>query len=288
MSDTTPTPDDGPILIADGVHRSFGGVRAVDVEHMEVERGSVVALIGPNGAGKTTLLDLISGFTGADSGQIFLHGREIDGLTPPMRARAGLGRSFQDARLFPGLTVTETLSTALERWIEGGDPLSGALRLPSVQLTEAAISERVTALVEMFGLTALVSSRISELSTGSRRMVDLACVVAHGPSVVLLDEPSSGIAQSEAEALAPLLVDLRRTLGVTLVVIEHDISLISSIADRLVALDEGAVVTDGPPSEVLAHPAVVESYLGTSTHTVNRSDHGVRADRRSEPAPRGT
>ena len=277
-----------PALAVDALSVAFGGISAVRAVSMEVEAGEIVGLIGPNGAGKTTLLDLISGFTGADSGQIFLHGREIDGLTPPMRARAGLGRSFQDARLFPGLTVTETLSTALERWIEGGDPLSGALRLPSVQLTEAAISERVTALVEMFGLTALVSSRISELSTGSRRMVDLACVVAHGPSVVLLDEPSSGIAQSEAEALAPLLVDLRRTLGVTLVVIEHDISLISSIADRLVALDEGAVVTDGPPSEVLAHPAVVESYLGTSTHTVNRSDHGVRADRRSEPAPRGT
>jgi len=102
-------------------------------------------------------------------------------------------------------------------------------------------------------------------------MVDLACVVAHGPSVVLLDEPSSGIAQREAEALGPLMLDLRRNLNATLVVIEHDISLISSVADRLIALDEGAVVTSGPPAQVLDHPAVVASYLGSSPETVNRS-----------------
>ncbi len=145
---------------------------------------------------------------------------------------------------------------------------------------------RVDELLDLFGLGALRSSRIAELSTGSRRMVDLACVVAHGPSVVLLDEPSSGIAQREAEALAPLLVDLRRTLGATLVLIEHDISLVSSIADRLVALDEGAVVTSGPPATVLDHPEVVASYLGTSVHTVRRSDHPTRAA--TEPlSPRG-
>ncbi|HRA34955.1 MAG TPA: ATP-binding cassette domain-containing protein, partial [Acidimicrobiales bacterium] len=245
-------------------------VRAVT---LSVAPGEIWQLIGPNGAGKTTLLDLISGFTPVDSGQIRLHGADITDLTPSARARAGLGRSFQDARLFPGLTVTETLATALERWIEAGDPVTAAFRLPAGQITEAAVAERVDVLLELFGLTALRSTRVAELSTGSRRMVDLACVVAHGPSVVLLDEPSSGIAQREAEALAPLLADLRRTLGATLLVIEHDISLVSSIADRLVALDEGAVVTSGPPAAVLDHPAVVASYLGTSSHTVRRTDH---------------
>ena len=263
---------------------AFGGISAVRAVDLSVEPGEIVGLIGPNGAGKTTLFDLISGFTPSDSGQMHLYEADITDLSPSARARAGLGRSFQDARLFPGLTVTETLATALERWIEAGDPVTAAFRLPAGQLTEAAVAERVDELLEQFGLTALRSSRIAELSTGSRRMVDLACVVAHGPSVVLLDEPSSGIAQREAEALAPMLADLRRSLGATLLVIEHDISLVSSIADRLVALDEGAVVTSGPPAEVLDHPEVVASYLGTSSHTVRRSDH-PRPVAVTEPLP---
>lgn len=276
-----------PALVTDDLNVTFGGISAVRGVSLSVAPGEIVGLIGPNGAGKTTLLDLISGFTAVDSGQIFLHGTDVSGLTPSSRARAGLGRSFQDARLFPGLTVTETVSTALERWIEAGDPLSAALRLPAVQMTEAAVAQRVEELLETFGLTTLRSSRVAELSTGSRRMVDLACVVAHGPSVVLLDEPSSGIAQREAEALAPVLSGLRSTMGVTLVVIEHDISLIASIADRMVALDEGAVVTSGTPEEVLNHRAVVESYLGTSTHTLKRSDHSNRTSTPEPQSPRG-
>ena len=269
----SPAVDVRTALATENLSVAFGGISAVRAVTLSVAPGEIVGLIGPNGAGKTTLFDLISGFTPVDSGQIRLHGADITDLTPSARARAGLGRSFQDARLFPGLTVTETLATALERWIEAGDPVTAAFRLPAGQITEAAVAERVDVLLELFGLTALRSTRVAELSTGSRRMVDLACVVAHGPSVVLLDEPSSGIAQREAEALAPLLADLRRTLGATLLVIEHDISLVSSIADRLVALDEGAVVTSGPPAAVLDHPAVVASYLGTSSHTVRRTDH---------------
>ena len=268
----SPAVDVRTALATENLSVAFGGISAVRAVDLSVAPGEIVGLIGPNGAGKTTLFDLISGFTPVDSGQIRLHGADITDLTPSARARAGLGRSFQDARLFPGLTVTETLATALERWIEAGDPVTAAFRLPAGQITEAAVAERVDVLLELFGLTALRSTRVAELSTGSRRMVDLACVVAHGPSVVLLDEPSSGIAQREAEALAPLLADLRRTLGATLLVIEHDISLVSSIADRLVALDEGAVVTSGPPAAVLDHPAVVASYLGTSSHTVRRTD----------------
>ncbi len=278
-----PTAEGVAALATTDLSVAFGGISAVRAVSLAVNPGEVVGLIGPNGAGKTTIFDLISGFTPADSGEISMYGRDITGLTPSARARAGLGRSFQDARLFPGLTVTETLATALERWIQAGDPLTAAFRLPAGRITEMVVAERVDELLEMFGLTALRSARIAELSTGSRRMVDLACVVAHGPSVVLLDEPSSGIAQSEAEALAPLLVEVRRSLNATLVVIEHDISLISSIADRLVALDEGAVVTTGTPAEVLDHPAVIESYLGTSPHTLRRSDHQQPRSPRTVP-----
>jgi len=268
----TVLPDDHqPALEIEQLSVTFGGISAVRSVDLAVDPGEIVGLIGPNGAGKTTLLDLVSGFTPADSGSVYLRGVDIGGLTPSARARAGLGRSFQDARLFPGLTVEECIATALERWIEAGDPVTAAFRLPAGQVTEAAVAERTHELLDMFGLGSLRASRIGELSTGTRRMVDLACVVAHGPSVVLLDEPSSGIAQREAEALGPLMLDLRRNLNATLVVIEHDISLISSVADRLIALDEGAVVTSGPPAQVLDHPAVVASYLGSSPETVNRS-----------------
>jgi branched-chain amino acid transport system ATP-binding protein len=276
-----------PALDIEQLSVTFGGIGAVRAVDLTVDAGEIVGLIGPNGAGKTTLFDLISGFTPADSGHVRLGSQDLTGLPPSARARLGLGRSFQDARLFPGLTVEESIATALERWIQAGDPVSAALRLPAVVATEAAVRERTDELVELFGLGALRTSRIGELSTGSRRMVDLACVVAHGPSVVLLDEPSSGIAQREAEALGPLMVDLRRSLDATLVVIEHDISLISSVADRLVALDEGAVVTSGPPAAVLDHPAVVASYLGTSAETVNRS-RAVSLPPHAEPNPEPT
>lgn len=252
---------------------SFGGNHAVRDVSFTVQAGEIVGLIGPNGAGKTTLFDLISGFTPADAGRVLLSGSDISRTSSPGRARLGIGRSFQDARLFSGLTVTEAMSVSLERWIDGDGVISAAFRLPAAHNAERHIAERVDELVELFGLQSFRSKRIDELSTGSRRMVDLACVVAQSPSVVLLDEPTSGIAQREAEALGPMLVGLRDRLDATLLVIEHDISLISSIADRLVALDQGAVVASGTPPEVLDDPHVVASYLGTSDDVLRRSDH---------------
>ena len=262
-----------------GLAVAFGGIAAVRYVDLSVAPGEIVGLIGPNGAGKTTMFDLVSGFTAADAGTVALHGHDISGAPPSARARRGLGRSFQDARLFPGLTVTETIAAALERWIDGDDIVTGAFRLPAARVAERAVADRVDELVELFGLQAFRSKRMAELSTGSRRMVDLACVVAHGPSVVLLDEPSSGIAQREAEALGPVLLGLRDRLGASLLVIEHDISLISSVSDRLVALDQGAVVTAGRPAEVLDHPEVVASYLGTGGSTRRRSDHATGVTR---------
>jgi ABC-type branched-subunit amino acid transport system ATPase component/ABC-type branched-subunit amino acid transport system permease subunit len=263
--------DDGAALSVDGLAVSFGGIVAVDHVSFAVAPGEVVGLIGPNGAGKTTIFDLISGFTRASAGKVVVLGHEVTGAPASSRARAGLGRSFQDARLFGGLTVAETIAVALERWIQVADPISEACRLPAVQLTEVAIRDRVEELIDLFGLGAFHDKRLSELSTGSRRMVDLACVVAHQPTVVLLDEPSSGIAQREAEALGPVLLGLRDRLGAALLVIEHDISLISSISDRLVALDQGAVVTIGEPAAVLDHPDVVAAYLGAGGASLNRS-----------------
>ena len=265
---------------------SFGGVRALDHVDLTVAPGEIVGLIGPNGAGKTTLLNVVSGLVPTVSGEIRLHGTDLTGRSSAGRALRGLGRSFQDSRLFPSLTVEEVLLVALERWLEVRDPLNAAFRLPPYVVGEAAARHRVDELIELLGLQAFRSKFISELSTGSRRVVDLGCVLAHQPSVVLLDEPSSGIAQREAEALGPMLHALRDRLDASLVVIEHDMSLISSVSDRLVAFDQGQVVTDGTPDEVLAHAAVVESYLGGDAAVIGRS--GAREPSSATTRPLGS
>jgi branched-chain amino acid transport system ATP-binding protein len=254
-----------------GLSVSFGGIAAVRDVDLAVGAGEIVGVIGPNGAGKTTLFDLVSGFTPSDRGEVRFDGTDISRWSAARRARAGLGRSFQDSHLFASLTVREALAVALDRWIEVGDALSAILRTPASSVTEAAVDGRVGELVELFGLGPFVDTFVGDLSTGTRRLVDLAGVVAHRPSLVLLDEPSSGIAQREAEELGPLLVRLREHLDATLLVVEHDMGLISSISDRLVAMDQGRFVTEGSPADVLRHPAVIEAYLGTGEVATHRS-----------------
>lgn len=264
-------PAEAPVLAVAGLTRSFGGIRAVDRVSFEVAPREIVGIIGPNGAGKTTLFDLVSGFIPVDLGTVFVGGVDVTSHGPAGRAARGLGRSFQDARLFPELTVAETLAVSLERWVSTRSALAAALRLPMVFDDEERIAQRVTELLGLMGLERFRDSFVRELSTGTRRVVDLACQVAHRPTVILLDEPSSGIAQRESEALVPLLRRLRDEMGASLVVIEHDIPLVSSVADRLIAMDQGRIIATGTPDEVLADPVVVESYLGTDAAAIGRS-----------------
>ena len=247
-----------------GLTCSFGGVAAVNEVSLTVARGEIVGIIGPNGAGKTTLFDLVSGFVASSRGRVLLNGSDVTRLGPDGRARRGLGRSFQDARLFPALTVEGTIAVALERSLRVRDPVSAALHLPRAYDGEAEVRARVAELVELLGLGAYRAKFVHELSTGTRRVVDLACLLAHRPSVVLLDEPSSGIAQRETEALGPLLVRIRDGLGASLIVVEHDMPLVCSISDRLVAMEQGRIIAQGLPADVLHHPEVIRSYLGTS------------------------
>jgi len=261
--------------IALGVHglsRRFGGLSAVRNVSFEVAEQEIVGFIGPNGAGKTTLFDLIGGTTPTDAGRVELAGLDVSTLSASARARRGLGRSFQDARLFPSLTVEEAIAVSLERWISSRDPISAALHLPAAFDSETEIRLRVAELIELMNLGTHRHKPIKQLSTGSRRIVDLACVVAHRPTVVLLDEPSSGIAQREVEALGPVIERMRTDMGSALLVIEHDMNLLSSISDRIIALDQGTVVASGAPHDVLHDPAVVASYLGTDPAAIDRSN----------------
>ncbi len=258
-------------LSVDGITKRFGGIAALQDVGFDVAPGEILGFLGPNGAGKTTLFDVLSGFQPADGGVVRLEGTDISHLAADARARRGLGRSFQDGRLFPALTVAETIAVACERDVEVRDPIAAALHLPAVMDSEQKVDDRVEELIEVLGLGAYAQKYVRELSTGSRRVVDLACVLAHRPRVLLLDEPSSGIAQREAEALGPLLLRIRELTGASLLVIEHDVPLLSAITDRMIALDLGRVVTVGTATEVINHPAVVASYLGESEAAVARS-----------------
>ncbi len=260
-----------PRLSVRGVWKHFGGISALTDVSFDVAEGEVLGFLGPNGAGKTTLFDVLCGYQPADRGDVLLDSVSISGLGPDARARRGLGRSFQDGRLFPALSVKETIAVALERSIDVRDPIAAALHLPSVADSETKVRARVDELIDLLGLGAFRDKYIRELSTGSRRVVDLACVLAHGPRVLFLDEPSSGIAQREAEALGPLLLRIRTMTGASLLIIEHDVPLLTSISDRMIALDLGEVVATGTPQEVIRDPSVVASYLGESEAVVARS-----------------
>lgn len=259
------------VLAVEGVRVSFGGRRALDGASLRLDGAEVLGIIGPNGAGKTTLFDVISGFVRPEEGRVVLAGADVTGLRPDQRAWLGLGRSFQNAQLFPTLTVRENIAVALERTLATRSTLAAATWLPAVRRAERRAARRVDHLVDLLHLDAYANKFVAELSTGTRRMVDVACIMAAEPAVLLLDEPSSGLAQAEVEVLGPVVRRLARETGCGVVVIEHDIPLVQALSDRLLALELGAVLVEGDPADVLADQRVVEAYLGTSAATVHRS-----------------
>ncbi len=264
-------PDAKPVLECVDVVKRFGGITAVDHVDLAVRPGEIVGLIGHNGAGKTTLMDCVSGFLKIDAGRIRLRGVDVSGWSPNERARGAMGRSFQDAKLFPTLTVAETIAVARERHVQSRDMLAAALQLPACYESELAIATVVDELIDLMGLAAYRQKLTGELSTGTRRIVDLACILAQDPKVLMLDEPSGGVAQKETEALGPLLRRIQERTGCSILIIEHDMPLLSGLCDRLVALELGGVIAEGTPAEVLAHPAVIASYLGTDETAIQRS-----------------
>jgi len=248
---------------------AFGGRLALDAVSIEAGVGEVVGLIGSNGAGKSTLMNVISGFQPA-AGQIEVFGVDVSELEPHKRARAGVGRAFQNAALFGNLTVAETVAVALEVH-DRSELVPSMLALPPSRRAERRKAAATDDIIDLLGLGRYRSSRIAELSTGTRRIVELGCLLAMEARLLLLDEPTAGVAQREAEAFGPLILRIREQLGATVVIIEHDISLVMSMSDRMYCLGAGRVIAAGRPEEVRNDPAVVASYLGTDDRAIFRS-----------------
>jgi ABC-type branched-subunit amino acid transport system ATPase component len=256
------------VLSIRDVRLAYGGVRALDGVTFDVPRGQIVGIIGPNGAGKTTLFDCISGFSTPDTGSIELAGPEgpveLTARASWERTRLGVGRTFQNARLFRSLPIRDILRTVQHDRMRRSGLLRSVLGLGGAAADERDVAERADEVLELVGLTAHADKPPTELSTGMLRLCELAAVVAVRPKLLLLDEPASGIAQAETEALQPLLRRLASYLDATVLLIEHDMPLIMGISDTLVAMAQGKVVTIGSPSDVRAHPEVLRSYLGAA------------------------
>ena len=266
-------------LVTQGVRVRFGGIVALDEPHVVVRAGEVVGLIGPNGAGKTTLMNVISGVLTPERGSVRLFGNEVVDLPADLRTGYGLARSFQDATLFAGLTVTQTVQVALAHRHKVG-VISTMLAAPWVRATERRTRREASAIVARLGLTPWADALVSDLSTGTRRICDLAAQVAAGPRLLLLDEPTAGVAQREAEAFGPLIRRLREELDCAILIIEHDMPLLMNVCDRVYAMESGRVIAEGTPEEIREDPRVIASYLGTEEAAISRSHS-------SEAGPKG-
>jgi ABC-type branched-subunit amino acid transport system ATPase component len=247
----------------EGIAVSFGGVNAVDGADLSAEPGSIVGLIGPNGSGKTTMLDVISGLVTPRAGSVRLDGESLVEYLPEERSTLGLVRSFQDCRLFPELSVEEVLWLTQDARHPVG-VLSSTLQMPWARRSERSKRKAADEVIRAFGIDRFRRHHIGQLSTGTRRVVDLASIVLARPRLLLLDEPTAGIAQREAEAFVPLLRRLHQLADTTIVLVEHDVPLVFALCSKVVMMETGKVVSSGTPDEVGRDPRALAAYLGAS------------------------
>ena len=259
-----------PALAAEDIVVRFGGNVAVNGVSFQVQPGELVGLIGTNGAGKSTLLNAISGFV-PSTGSVFVRGRDVTSISAAARHQAGLGRGFQAARLYPDLTVRESLQVALEAR-QRSPFVASMLGVPPSPGRERAKRAEADELIDYLGLGRYADQATGNLSTGTRRIVELGSLLAVDAQVLLLDEPTGGVAQRETEAFGPLIKRVQQELEASVVVIEHDMPLVMSISDRVYCLESGIVIAEGSPDEVRNDDSVIASYLGTDERAIQRSN----------------
>jgi len=267
-------------LRVEGLRVRYGGVQALDDVTFDAEPGEIVGLIGANGSGKTTTLDVISGLVRPQAGTVRLDGIDLGEHLPEERLRVGMVRSFQDCRLYPELTVLDVLLLSEDARHEVA-VIPTTLRLPWARRAERRKLEAADQVIAAFGLERFRHHRTAELSTGTRRVVDLASIVLARPRLLLLDEPTAGIAQREAEAFIPLLRRLHQVADTTIVLVEHDVPLVFELCSTVIVMELGQVVAAGPPEQVRADPRALAAYLGASDEALMASGPVAEGGERS-------
>ncbi len=261
MADVAPEPGvrkPDPVLVANNLQRSFGGLQAVDIDHLEVQRHTVTSLIGPNGAGKTTLFNLLTGFDTPDFGEWHLNGGPLVGIAAFQVARRGMVRTFQLTRSLARLTVMDNMLVAAKD--NKGEGLWGALT-GGWHATEQANEDRATELLERFGLEHMANEFAGGLSGGQRKLLEMARALMMNPEVVMLDEPMAGVNPALTQSLLTHITGLRDA-GKTVVFVEHDMDVVQEISDWVVVMAEGRVIAEGPPEAIAKNRAVIDAYLG--------------------------
>jgi branched-chain amino acid transport system ATP-binding protein len=248
-------------LVIEDVSVDFGGIHALSGVSFELEAGAIVGLIGPNGAGKSTLLNCISGITRPTRGRVRLDGTILSTMSAASVARHGIGRVFQHPELVADLSVRDNLMIACHGSLDYG-LLGELLRLPNVQRQEGAAAEKVAEMLARLGLSDSADTNVRSLPYGHRKLIDLGRALLMDIRFLLLDEPIAGLNDSEIARLGEILLGLRRELGLGILVVEHNMPFVSRLCDRLVVLDLGQLIANGPPAEVLADARVMSSYLG--------------------------
>ncbi len=253
-----------PIIVAHGVHRSFGGLTAVDVAHLEVQRNAITALIGPNGAGKSTFFNLLTGFDKPQKGEWFFNGNSLQSHSPATVARAGMVRTFQLTKALSRMTVIENmrLGAADQR----GEKFFAALFPPVWRGKEAQITEKAEELLTRFKLIDKRNDFSGELSGGQRKLLEMARALMSDPEIVMLDEPMAGVNPALTESLLEHIVELRAQ-GVSVLFVEHDMHMVRRISDWVVVMAEGKIIAEGPPETVMQNKAVQDAYLGSHHDT---------------------
>ena len=253
-----------PILVADNVTRQFGGLTAVNVDHVEIPRGQITALIGPNGAGKTTLFNLLTGFDKPNTGSWNFEGKNLAGVPSYKVARLGMIRTFQLTKALSLLTVIDNMRLGSQE--QPGEGFFGSWLRFAWKNRETAITAKADELLKRFKLDAKREDYAAALSGGQRKLLEMARALMSDPKLVMLDEPMAGVNPALTQSLLEHIKDLKKN-GTTVLFVEHDMHMVRHISDWVIVMAEGKIVAEGPPAEVMKNPAVIDAYLGAHADT---------------------